>query len=165
MELERGLGSRSSSQSFSGGEKNIGCVHFPFSLSLWRICVLYQMCELGHSHIVQSLVHTSHWWELHVWNKQQWYALFLPDWDETTRLIYILHMMKDFTHFWLSHVDILAHTYLKWLCWLLTQQLCQDLKSPRVNTLNIIPTNSWNVAGDSQLLILSVCWIWSSLGM
>lgn len=165
MELERGLGSRSSSQSFSGGEKNIGCVHFPFSLSLWRICVLYQMCELGHSHIVQSLVHTSHWWELHVWNKQQWYALFLPERDETTRLIYIFaHDEGFYTFLTLTRGHISTHLS-EMIVLTPDTTVMPGFEIPRVNTLNFIPANSWNVAGDSQLLILSVCWIWSSLGM
>lgn len=57
------------SQSFSGGETT-SVVFISLSFFWWN-CVLYQMCELGHSHAVQSLVHTSHRWELHVWSKQQ----------------------------------------------------------------------------------------------
>lgn len=53
-------------------------------------------------------------------------------WTETDsagrpeRLIYIAHMMRDFTHLRLSHRDIFARAEMKGLLWLVTQQSRQE---------------------------------------
>lgn len=64
--MERGkIHASPQSYSVKGKEHDsLSAVFISPSLSLifffGRICVLYQMCELDHSHISQSLVHTSY---------------------------------------------------------------------------------------------------------